>query len=152
MVSEILSEPIARVYTVISVLVVIFISIIGFTNGSIADLSDKSDNINKLAHEALLAAKTARPFPYTSEMHAVNELKWAKELAALVVTERMITNALIGKEVSSLQKMMSELPRPPEAVNARLLAIEDSIHSLELQMVRVSGLLVQFGDGNVSSK
>lgn len=152
MVSDLLSEPIARVYTVISVLVVIFLAVIGFTNASIKDLSNRSDDITKLTHDALLAAKTARPFPYTSKMHSVNELKRAEELASLVMTERLITKAVIAKEVSLLQKTISELPRPPAAVNARLLEIESSIHSIERKMGQISGLLSQLGDGNVRSK
>lgn len=144
MVEQLLNDPVSRIYAVISVLCLIAVAAMGYNY-------DGDKATNDLANKALLAAKTSRPFPYTSRMHAIDEVNLIQRFTLLLEQERTITAARRSSESLRLQKMITELPRPPAHVSDRLLAIERSLHLLEIEMVKLTAILAVRAKGKESS-
>lgn len=132
--NEYTNGPITRLWAVLSGLCFIAAGVFSYNFSQDSKTSD-------LAHDALLAAREARPFPYTSLMAANDWVEHAQMHKEFINTERRLTELQISNTSKHLQQLITELPRPPESVSVRLTEIENAQHDLEIEVSRLQALL-----------
>lgn len=116
---DLLQDPISRVYTVISILM-LFVSSVLVIN-------------HNLAQEAFLAAKTARPFPYTSQMATSDHNEHMQQHRDDMLREREFLNAKLETITQSFKSIVNSLDIPPPEVKDKLTILDKQIHVLEME-------------------
>lgn len=121
--NDVLQDPISRIYAIISILMFLVSSILAITYN--------------LAQDALLAAKTSRPFPYTSQMASSDRAAHLALHRSDLAREREFLNSRLETIVQSFGGLLESLDIPPPEVKNKLNLLDKRIHLLEMEFAVV---------------